>query len=132
MRATLKGLLPLLFLGTTCGGPCAYAFAPAPAAGVSQRSSTLVTYRDARDYAYVARRAEPYEGHAEGYYYSAPGTGYAGPGLYQYAPPPTLWYASPPVMLIPVRPASCGRYRYWNGERCADARYEPPYVGPRW
>jgi hypothetical protein len=132
MRTTLKALLPLLFLGTTCACSSVYAFAPAPTAGISQRSSTLATYRDARDYAYVARRADAYEGRAERYYYSAPAIGYAGPPPYQYAPPPALWYASPPVMLMPVRPASCGRYHYWNGERCADARYDPPYVGPRW
>lgn len=33
---------------------------------------------------------------------------------------------------VPVRPANCGEFHYWNGERCADARFEPPYVGPRW
>ena len=43
---------------------------------------------------------------------------------YRYAPPPAF-------VVVPVRP-SCGRYRYWNGEYCADARYERPYVGPRW
>ena len=32
----------------------------------------------------------------------------------------------------PSRPANCGQFRYWNGTRCADARDEPPYVGPRW
>jgi hypothetical protein len=25
-----------------------------------------------------------------------------------------------------MRPADCGTFRYWNGERCADARSEPP------
>ena len=25
-----------------------------------------------------------------------------------------------------MRPADCGTFRYWNGERCADARNEPP------
>jgi hypothetical protein len=25
-----------------------------------------------------------------------------------------------------LRPADCGTFRYWNGERCADARDEPP------
>jgi hypothetical protein len=25
-----------------------------------------------------------------------------------------------------MRPADCGTFRYWNGERCADAREEPP------
>jgi hypothetical protein len=43
-----------------------------------------------------------------------------------YAPPPQA-----PVVLVPLRPRSCGKYRYWNGEYCADARYERPYVGPK-
>src|SRR5262245_8200474 len=30
---------------------------------------------------------------------------------------------------VPVRPASCGEYRYWNGNRCVDARYNDPYLG---
>ncbi len=35
------------------------------------------------------------------------------------------------IVLPPPRPLSCGEYRYWNGERCVDARYHNPYVGPR-
>ncbi len=35
------------------------------------------------------------------------------------------------IFLPPPRPASCGQYRYWNGERCVDARYNDPYLGPR-
>jgi hypothetical protein len=35
------------------------------------------------------------------------------------------------VVFVPLRPASCGEYRFWNGVRCADARYETPYIGPR-
>jgi hypothetical protein len=48
-------------------------------------------------------------------------------------PPPVAVY-EPPVYgwIAPPRPSNCGKYRYWNGERCADARYDPPYVGPRW
>jgi hypothetical protein len=45
---------------------------------------------------------------------------------------PYLFPSYPFPGLIVVRPASCGKYRYWNGERCVDARYQPPYVGPRW
>jgi len=26
---------------------------------------------------------------------------------------------------------SCGEYNYWDGERCVDARYNKPYLGPR-
>jgi hypothetical protein len=25
-----------------------------------------------------------------------------------------------------LRPENCGTFKYWNGEYCADARYEPP------
>jgi hypothetical protein len=38
----------------------------------------------------------------------------------------------PPVIaVVPVRPVSCGEYRYWNGTACVDARYNTPYIGPR-
>lgn len=52
--------------------------------------------------------------------------------IYRYAPPPAFY--EPPVYgwIAPPRPASCGKYRYWNGEYCADARFDPPYTGPRW
>jgi len=36
-----------------------------------------------------------------------------------------------PVLVVPLRPASCGEYRYWNGVACVDARYNTPYLGPR-
>ena len=43
--------------------------------------------------------------------------------------PPAL---NPPVVaIVPVRPVSCGEYRYWDGEHCVDARYNNPYLGPR-
>jgi hypothetical protein len=30
---------------------------------------------------------------------------------------------NPPVIaIVSVRPTSCGQYRYWNGNRCVDAR----------
>ena len=50
-----------------------------------------------------------------------------------YYPPPVV-YSPPPVIYYPqpARPANCGVYRYWNGEYCADARDEPPYIGPRY
>jgi hypothetical protein len=34
-------------------------------------------------------------------------------------------------VLVPLRPASCGQYHYWDGTRCVDARYHDPYLGPR-
>lgn len=42
----------------------------------------------------------------------------------QYAPPVYGW--------VITRPTSCGQYRYWNGDRCVDARYRPPDLGHRW
>jgi hypothetical protein len=39
---------------------------------------------------------------------------------------------NPPVVaIVPARPASCGEFRYWDGNRCVDARYNNPYLGPR-
>jgi hypothetical protein len=39
---------------------------------------------------------------------------------------------TPPIIaIVPARPVSCGEYRYWDGERCVDARYNNPYLGPR-
>jgi hypothetical protein len=49
-----------------------------------------------------------------------------------YTSPPVAAYVPLAPVLIPLRPRSCGMYRYWNGEYCADARYERPYVGARW
>ena len=51
-------------------------------------------------------------------------------------PPPVVEEAptvltEPQVMIVPVRPVSCGEYRYWNGEACVDARYNNPYLGPK-
>ncbi|MGE3229332.1 MAG: hypothetical protein AB7J30_07830 [Hyphomicrobium sp.] len=56
------------------------------------------------------------------------------PPEYYLPPAPPVMAYEPPVYgwLAPPRPSNCGKYRYWNGEYCADARYEPPYTGPRW
>jgi len=58
-------------------------------------------------------------------------------GLYdpraRYLPPPDRIEVSPGLVEFPPpRPRSCGRFRYWNGEYCADARYERPYLGLKW
>jgi len=34
-------------------------------------------------------------------------------------------------VIVPLRPASCGEYHYWNGVACVDARYNDPYLGPK-
>jgi hypothetical protein len=54
-------------------------------------------------------------------------------GLNVYGVPPVAVVPlSPPVVaVVPVRPVSCGEFHYWDGERCVDARYNRPYLGPR-
>ncbi len=57
-------------------------------------------------------------------------------------PPPAVIYREVPVVVpefvppvygwVYMRPPSCGKYRYWDGDQCLDARDDPPYVGPRW
>lgn len=53
--------------------------------------------------------------------------------VYRQPWPPAAAYGPPAYeWLPPPRPSSCGVYRYWDGEQCADARWYPPYIGPRW
>lgn len=52
------------------------------------------------------------------------------PPVTVYEPPVYGWGVAP--WGAPPRPASCGKFRYWDGDGCADARVYPPYVGPRW
>lgn len=42
--------------------------------------------------------------------------------------PPVVVEGGP--IIVPLRPTSCGQYRYWNGIACVDARYHDPYLGP--
>jgi hypothetical protein len=67
-------------------------------------------------------------------YYYPPEAYLPPPPPVEVVPPPPVAGYQPPVYgwIAPLRPASCGKYRYWNGERCADARDDPPYIGPRW
>ena len=44
---------------------------------------------------------------------------------------PPVVVQEPVIVVPPPRPASCGEYRYWNGQYCVDARYNRPYLGPR-
>jgi hypothetical protein len=75
---------------------------------------------------------DDYYDHVPPSYYAPRVYGYV--QRYGYGPPPPAVY--PPLYFYdwgpPPRPTSCGKYRYWNGEFCADARFRPPYVGPRW
>jgi hypothetical protein len=54
---------------------------------------------------------------------------YDGP-YYEYSPgyvvvaPRRRYYSDPDdVVIVPRRSGGCGTYRYWDGERCVDARY---------
>lgn len=75
------------------------------------------------------QRAYDYAPYPRAYYYAPPT--YA-PGNYGYVALPAAYYASPERVWVPLRPSSCGQYRFWNGQYCADARYQPPYLGLRW
>jgi hypothetical protein len=65
---------------------------------------------------------------------------YAVPPAAVVVPPPVVAPVVPkaapvvegvPVVVVPLRPASCGEYHYWNGVACVDARYNNPYLGRR-
>jgi hypothetical protein len=48
---------------------------------------------------------------------------------YGYREPATRGYRNYEGRLeVPIRPANCGEFRYWNGARCVDAREVPPDV----
>jgi hypothetical protein len=99
-----------------------------------ERAATLVApayHRYVGDYGYYyyapypSRRLYPPSiYYAPPRYYEPPPVRYYSRRVYEYAPPVYGWE--------PARPSSCGRYRYWNGEYCADARRERPYLGPKW
>jgi len=38
------------------------------------------------------------------------------------------YYRSEPAEVIPIRPANCGEFRYWDGKQCVDARVVPPDI----
>lgn len=74
---------------------------------------------------YRSFRQRYYDPYATPYFYAPP--------TYRYGVPPRD-YEGPPVVYgwaPPPRPTSCGRFFYWDGVRCIDARRRPPYVGPR-
>ena len=49
------------------------------------------------------------------------------PGAVVVTPPVVV---APGAIFVPLRPTSCGQYRYWNGVACVDARYNDPDLGP--
>jgi hypothetical protein len=91
--------------------------APAPGSAWSKASSAIqpVGYWD-RQY----RRYGPY---------AVPPAAVVVPQPAPVVPPVVV--EQPVIVVPPPRPASCGEYRYWNGQYCVDARYNRPYLGPR-
>jgi hypothetical protein len=80
---------------------------------------------------------EPVQLFPRRYYRTHP---YAVPPGAVVVPPPVVTPVVPqtapvvegaPVVVVPLRPASCGEFHYWNGVACVDARYNNPYLGPR-
>jgi hypothetical protein len=82
-------------------------------------------------------------------YYNPPAFVQSGPGVYYWQrpnvygpsrsaappppPPPSVQYFSPPAVqyFSPPTPAGhCGTMRFWDGERCVDARRRSPYENP--
>ena len=48
--------------------------------------------------------------------------------------PPVVVEGAPVIVevpLAPLRPLSCGEFRFWNGEACIDARYNKVDIGPK-
>lgn len=126
VHAPLYGLLALSFVWTTGDA----AAGPLPAgASLSRGDPARIEvgerwYRDAEDDDFY---------YPPEYYLPPPPPPPA--RIYRAVPPPPPAVYEPPVygwLALPPAPSSCGKYRYWNGERCADARYDPPYIGPRW
>ena len=67
----------------------------------------------------IAQSIEIYPG--EPYYYEEYDENEPASRVYRYR-------SDAPVVIRPIRPANCGEYRYWNGQRCVDARAVPPDV----
>lgn len=81
-------------------------------------------------------------------YYNPPAFVQSGPGVYYWSrpnyygpsrtaapppPPPAVQYLGPPSVqyFSPPSPAGhCGTMRFWDGERCVDARRRSPYENP--
>lgn len=117
----------VLGIGAAGAGP-AVTFPDIGVSGSGLGSPLKVGYRNAGDY----HDDYDYYEHVPPSYYAPRVYGYV--QRYGYGPPPPAVY--PPLFFYdwgpPPRPASCGKYRYWDGEACVDARFRPPYVGPRW
>jgi hypothetical protein len=100
-----------------------------PQALLGMRSDILVYCRgrhcddDGDDYSYRRRyRERRYRSYARF-------DGYGGYALRNYH---ARWYGHRESYGWDEPSSTCGRYGYSVGERCADARYYPPYEAPDW
>lgn len=69
----------------------------------------------------------PYYDYPGSYYYDGPTYGPRVYGYTRYYSAPAAEPAPAPGIVEPDRPSGpggCGTYRFWNGERCIDARYK--------
>jgi hypothetical protein len=48
-----------------------------------------------------------------------------GPVIVEEHVAPPARYEPPVYGWVAVRPQNCGTFKYWNGEDCVDARYDP-------
>jgi hypothetical protein len=110
----LTGVLIAVALGTASGASAA----PAPGLAWSNAPSAI------QPAGYWDRRYGPY---------AVPPAAVVVPPVVVPQPAPVVppVVVEQPVIVLPPRPASCGEYRYWNGQYCVDARYNRPYLGPR-
>jgi hypothetical protein len=125
----------LIFSATAAGAAPPGALGSSVKALSSANGPVLARHRRYRDWDDDDDDGEYYEVPGDAYFddYGGPAEYYAPPRVYRHATPPPVDY-EPPVYgwLAPPRPLSCGKYRYWNGDHCADARRHRPYVGPKW
>jgi hypothetical protein len=126
MTRDLAGLVAVAVAVAVAAGSVAAAALPAQRlASGADPGKAAVAHADYRSF-----RQRYYDRFAPPYFYAPP--------AYRYARPPPPEPPGPPFAYgwqygwEPRRPLSCGKYRYWDGEACVDARYWPPYVGPRY
>lgn len=148
MRMVTRTIVASLFtaVGVLCVAGATRAAPPLPAAAFAAKGETAVIDVGHRRYRSYKDDDDDYDEPPVYYAPREPARIYRVPPL----PPPVVEYRrplrAPPVTVYeppvygwgvdpwgaPPRPASCGKYRYWDGDGCADARFHPPYVGPRW
>ena len=94
--------------------------------------ATAADYYDVVPYPPAMVYVPPQAYYARPYYYLPPVAVYDPRPRVWYSHPPAAYYEAPAIAWAPPHPSSCGKYHYWNGDYCADARYRRPYLGPKW